>query len=669
MSKPTKNSTDAGDATLKKDAQETLAGILLRSQTLLPTAQADNDIAEVLLRHHLISLTQLQNAREIQIRTGERLEKVLLTASVVDRETLYHVFAETWNIGFVDLLRQPPHGEFTRQFPSAEMAQDGWLPLTEEDGAIMVATRDRPTKERADRVLELYAAAGLSDANRVVFLAATDWGIQETIQALFRYNLMHDAAYGLNERSPALSAEEGLVLWQKVAVALTVGGLVTGCVLNLTLTAALLIMLLSTIFLAVVAFKVLATVLSLFYRSRFVASAASDIPDDELPLYTILVPLHKEANIVRSLISHMHNLDYPQEKLEVLLLIEESDTETIDAVQRAMPPGNIRPILIPDGLPRTKPRACNVGLFFARGEYLVIYDAEDRPEPDQLRKAVAALRSGPDHLVCVQARLNYYNPYDNLLTRLFTIEYSQWFDYMLLGLDRLRLPIPLGGTSNHFRVDRLRELDGWDAFNVAEDADLGLRASATGLSVGIISSTTFEEACERLVPWIHQRTRWTKGYIQTVVVHSRRPFAFARNAGLRGVIGFFLLIFGTPFTYLVSPILWLITAMWICGVPGLSDLESQIPDPLVFVGLLSFIVGNVAVILLNALAVERRRLWMLLPYSLLTPFYWFLHSFAAWRALFQLIRNPSVWEKTPHGLSKTSELEDSPALASVRDGS
>jgi cellulose synthase/poly-beta-1,6-N-acetylglucosamine synthase-like glycosyltransferase len=232
---------------------------------------------------------------------------------------------------------------------------------------------------------------------------------------------------------------------------------------------------------------------------------------------------------------------------------------------------------------------------------------------------------------------------------------------MLPGLDRLGLPIPLGGTSNHFRTDRLRALGGWDAWNVTEDADLGLRASAQGYTVGIIDSTTWEEACSRLRPWVRQRTRWIKGYMQTSLVHSRRPVVFARRAGLRGICGLLLLVAGTPLTFLAAPALWLVSALWLCGVP------LPAPHELGPVELVNLAIGNGAMVALNALAVVRRRLYYLLPFALFAPLYWTLHSFAAWRALVQLVRNPFYWEKTPHGLYEGDEalLAATPALEAL----
>ena len=194
------------------------------------------------------------------------------------------------------------------------------------------------------------------------------------------------------------------------------------------------------------------------------------------------------------MLHNLSQLDYPKSKLDILILLEEDDAETIAAAKAAQPPGNVRFVIVPDQIPKTKPKALNVGLYFARGDYLVIYDAEDQPDPDQLKKAVIAFRDGPKNLACVQSALNYYNAHENALTRMFTLEYSYWFDYLLPGLHRLGLPIPLGGTSNHFRTEVLRSLGAWDPFNVTEDADLGVRASVRGYSVGIINSTTYEEA-------------------------------------------------------------------------------------------------------------------------------------------------------------------------------
>lgn len=623
-----------------------------RSIVNLSDEEEERELVKRLRARNLISNKDLDKAFISQRRNGEKITKVLLTAGFIERQPLHRILADVWGLEFVDLLRMPPKAELARLLPAEEMSRFGWLPLLEEKGSMLVATCNRPTLELRDHLLNLCEEKPeLAQIKEVVFVVTTDWDIQVTIQALFRYNLMHDAAHGLLERTPLLSAKSGLVLWQKIVPPIVGALFLTSVVLFPIYTIVGMVMAFSVLFFASVVFKTMVSVLSISPKMRR-KKISERIPDDELPIYTVLVPLHKEENIVGGLIDHLSTLDYPQEKLEILLLLEENDQGTIDVAKWAHPPENVRIIIVPDGQPRTKPRACNVGLFFSRGEYLVIYDAEDRPERDQLRKAVQAFREGTENLACVQASLNYFNARENILTRLFTLEYSQWFDYMLPGLSRLHLPIPLGGTSNHFRVDSLRKLDGWDAYNVTEDADLGLRASAKGYKVGIIDSTTYEEACSRVRPWIRQRTRWIKGYMQTVLVHSRQPVVFARAAGLRGVFGFVFLIAGTPFTFLAAPVLWLLTILWWSNFGPAVSMMDHIPHTIAFINMIGFLVGNVAMIAVNALAVEKRKLWGLLPYAVLSPLYWMLHSFAAWRALYQLIRNPFHWEKTPHGISK-----------------
>jgi cellulose synthase/poly-beta-1,6-N-acetylglucosamine synthase-like glycosyltransferase len=309
-------------------------------------------------------------------------------------------------------------------------------------------------------------------------------------------------------------------------------------------------------------------------------------------------------------------------------------------------------LVVPDGQPRTKPRACNVGLFFAKGQFLVIYDAEDRPDPDQIKKAVVAFQKGDDNLVCVQAALNYFNATENFLTRMFTLEYSYWFDYMLHGLARLGFPIPLGGTSNHFRTDLLRDLGGWDPFNVTEDADLGIRAAARGYKVGVINSTTYEEANNRYRNWIRQRSRWIKGYMQTTLVYLRNPPRFIRQVGVKNALGFAMLVGGTPVTFLATLPMWLLFIAWLAfSLP----LDALYPPLLLKIGLFNLIAGNVLMVGVNMLGVFRRKNYGLGLFALANPFYWMLHSFAAYKALYQLFVCPFYWEKTDHGLSDQTD--------------
>ena len=301
---------------------------------------------------------------------------------------------------------------------------------------------------------------------------------------------------------------------------------------------------------------------------------------------------------------------------------------------------------IPVSRPRTKPKACNVGLAGTDADYLVIYDAEDRPEPDQLKKAAVAFRRVPHDVACIQAKLNFYNPDRNLITRCFTAEYAMWFDLCLPGLDYLRAPIPLGGTSNHFRLEVLREVKGWDEYNVTEDCDLGLRLFSQGWRTRILDATTWEQACPDVRYWIPQRSRWVKGYVQTYLVHMRSPLRLLRRIGLTNWLHFHLLIGGTPLCQLVNPIYWLLALLWLLVRP--VGLDAYFPGPIFAMAAVCLFAGNFVFAYTCGIACVRRGLGHLTKYALAMPFYWALMSVAAWKGTLQLFTRPHHWEKTKH---------------------
>jgi glycosyltransferase XagB len=383
--------------------------------------------------------------------------------------------------------------------------------------------------------------------------------------------------------------------------------------------------------------------------------------EEDLPVYTVLVPLHREAKILPVLVERLKLIDYPPAKLEIFLLIELDDEETQAAVRSCSLPEHIRPAMMPAGQPRTKPRALNVGLHEAIGEYIVIYDAEDRPEPDQLRKAVAAFRALPGDVVCVQGRLNFYNRYQSLLTRMFAVEYAVLFEQLLPGLAQAGVSrhgafLPLGGTSNHFRVKVLKEVGGWDPFNVTEDCDLGMRIGRAGLRVAMLDSVTWEEAVTRIKPWIKQRSRWVKGFIQTYFVHMREPVLLWKQVGPRAFIDFQMLVGGNCLVLLLNPIMWMLTAVYMGskGTPLGDFIETIFPAPLYYPALMSMMVGNFIFFYGNAYVCVRHNLLDLTRYTMLSPLYWILMSIGAWAGVVSLIRNPFYWAKTEHGVSLSS---------------
>lgn len=375
---------------------------------------------------------------------------------------------------------------------------------------------------------------------------------------------------------------------------------------------------------------------------------ARAVPDAELPVYTVLVPAYREPSVIGALMAHLDALEYPREKLEVILLLEPDDTETIDAARAALDGDHVRILVVPESMPKTKPKACNVGLEHATGEFVTIYDAEDVPDPLQLRRAVVALRRLGHDYVCLQAELGYFNTDQNRITRWFALEYATWFRSLLPGLVALRMPIPLGGTSNHFRTHQLRELGAWDPYNVTEDADLGIRLSRAGYRVGVLQSITLEEANSDFINWIKQRSRWYKGYLMTWLVHLRSPRRTVRQLGWRGLLCLNLFVGGTPLAALLNAALWATTVLWFLAEPAV--MEQIFIPPYYYLGVFCLVVGNAAVIYLNVLSVRTMDRPDLLMTALLSPGYWAMMSLAGAKAAWQLVFNPSYWEKTTHGL-------------------
>lgn len=369
------------------------------------------------------------------------------------------------------------------------------------------------------------------------------------------------------------------------------------------------------------------------------------------PSYTILCPLYKEALVVPQFIGAMQKIDYPKKSLKVLLLLESNDTETITAIRSMNLPHFFTIVVVPHSLPKTKPKACNYGLLQATGEYCVIYDAEDIPDPLQLKKAVIAFERAPLSTACVQAKLNYYNWNQNLLTRLFTLEYSLWFNLILTGLQSIKAPIPLGGTSNHFRTAVLRDLGGWDPFNVTEDADLGIRLSKRGLTTVILDSTTYEEANSALGNWLRQRSRWIKGYIQTYLVHMRDLRELGKNGHRVDMLTFQLVIGGKIVSMLVNPTLWVMTVGYFVLRNEIGGyIESLYLTPIFYIGAFALIVGNFLYLYYYMIGALRQGRPELAVFTAFVPLYWLMMSVAAGLAMYDLIVRPFHWHKTKHGL-------------------
>ncbi len=383
-----------------------------------------------------------------------------------------------------------------------------------------------------------------------------------------------------------------------------------------------------------------------------VSDEGQDPTDRALPVYSILVPLYREAAVVPHLVEALKALDYPAEKLDIKLVVEQDDLETRAAIAAFTLPAFIEEIAVPAIGPRTKPKAMGLALAFTRGSFICIFDAEDHPEPDQLRRALAAFRKD-GKVGCVQARLCVDNGDESWISGQFAAEYRAQFDVLLPILSALDLPILLGGTSNHFRRDALETVGGWDPFNVTEDADLGIRLARAGWQTRIIEASTFEEAPITWKAWLGQRTRWMKGWAQTLLVHARAPRLLVRDIGLRATLVLLLLTVG-PFAAALTHPLFLglflhDLANGTIGLPCETWLEVTV-SAMSYSTLLTGLLGSGL-----AVATGMRRRGQKLEWRIICtiPFYWLLASIATCNALVDLLWRPFYWKKTEHGVSRT----------------
>ncbi len=630
-------------------------------------------LGEVLVDSGLITPKQLRAAVKQQEREGGLLGRHLILNGVVDRREMFGALAKAWDAPMVDLVAEPPDEHFFDDYEPRRLLDTGWIPWRWEGNTLVVATAVPPTVELLEQVVREFPCSDIK------VRTTTDWDVSQTVSMACRAKLLTSVASELAVNRPEISAKSGVHWWQWGLVFMLFLILAGFFFWNVSVALAVLLTSADIAFAISILFKTLAALRWPFrwaaieaweikvtrerIRRGLPAFWTRELEDDELPIYTILIPAYKEDNVIQKVLMHIDALDYPKSKLDVLILLEEDDVSTLVAARAAKPPEYVRILVVPEGAPQTKPRACNYGLAFARGEFVVIFDAEDRPDPNQLRVAVQAFRKAEFEskyinderpLVCVQASLNYFNADYNLLTRMFAIEYSFWFDAMMPGLDDTGIPLPLGGTSNHFYAERLREIGSWDPYNVTEDADLGLRAYAEGYRVSVIQSTTWEEACSQTKAWIRQRTRWIKGYLITTAVNTRHPARFYRETGFAGTIGLFGLILGTPVAFLLYPIAM---GFFLFTYIGVQFVNLDLPPWVLLFGVMTMIFGNIMLIVASGVTAYTRYGWRIAVFAVFAPVYWFLHAFAAWRALFQLIRNPFIWEKTPHGLTDDYEID------------
>jgi glycosyltransferase XagB len=458
--------------------------------------------------------------------------------------------------------------------------------------------------------------------------------------------LIGDATTMLAKRFSRFSAATRLTSEQVAVATLMAAALVVGALLN---TQALLLVVsvaFSTFFLSLIALRVMC----LLPVDRALGPKPVALADDELPIYSVLVPLFRETSVLNQLVSALRALDYPLGKLDIKLVLEEEDVTMQRAVadMRLTHPFDV--IVAPAGKPQTKPRALNYALNFCRGELVTIYDAEDVPDPGQLRLAAETFTAVPPHIACLQAQLVFFNRNESWLARQFAVEYATLFGVVLPVLGAEELPLPLGGTSNHFRRSLLERIGGWDPFNVTEDADIGMRLARAGFRAGTLPSETQEEANVNYMSWIKQRSRWLKGFLQTWLVHMRSPWRCFRELGPGGFWVLQAMTLGVFLSALLHPLL-LAHALYVFASGHFLDDQSLLSTALAGLNLSVLVLGYAATMLLGKRAIAGMDLDNVRSTLATLPLYWFLMMPAAWLALWDFLVQPHSWRKTTHGHS------------------
>lgn len=612
-------------------------------------AEDIDDFRQFVLGAHLVSQPLFDLALTKAAQTGVSLDALLLKEGLMNEEAYLQHLSKTIGVSYLSpelgdqlQLRLEDIANVHRRFE--------WTYFRTNDGfAIVPFSRHGfgPKKLRAQlqQFINELRSADPSVAEAKFYLVSSHT-LRYQIQKRFSKDLLYAATNALQKSAPQQCAKGGMAAWQVLILVFLSGLGFYGVYEFPTPTFISISIGFSFFFFSLILFRFI-TALNFKAYSRSASPPTNPLARNHpiLPIYTLLVPLYRETTVLPQLIKALEELDYPKAKLDIKLLLEEVDRETIHAVNAMNLPPFFHVVIVPDGQPRTKPKALNYGLLLAEGEFIGIYDAEDIPEPDQLRRALEAFETNPPECAVIQAKLNFYNPKQNWLTKQFTLEYSSLFDGLLPSFLNFSIPLPLGGTSNHFKRHALQIVGAWDPFNVTEDADLGMRFYRHGFHAGMIGSTTFEEPCSSPSSWFYQRTRWLKGWMQTYYVHMRKPFTLLRELGLWKFMGFQLVVGAPIFSALVHP-LFLGVLLW--SVKDETFLTSVQNWPLWGLSLFNLAVGYFATMWLGAQALRFRDQKGFFFTILTLPLYWLMISFATYRALFQLLYAPFYWEKTEH---------------------
>jgi len=603
-------------------------------QTMVPPLRGLGSLASLLVSTDVLSQDNAEAAEAIAQRQGLRIADVLMSNFGIAGLSIAQAYSTMYQTQMVNPCEEFPDPALLDKYGAANAIRSGLLPWRMM-GASTVVLTDKPDQFNRQ-------SKALHDTLGPVRLAITTRDYLERSVLAMRYQSL---SYAAETKVPEHQSSRGwnapTTLRRGLAVVIfLLAGLIAVPIATVSILCALavVVLILSTALKTAAAYKCLGT--------KNDCSPPNAVPA-RLPVISLLIPLFRETEIAQHLLARIREIDYPMELLDVCLVTESDDLTTRKALGKTILPTWMRPVVVPQGTLRTKPRALNFALDFARGSIIGVYDAEDAPAPDQLHIVAAHFANSGPEVACLQGILDYYNDSANWLTRCFTIEYASWFRIVLPGLEKLGLVVPLGGTTLFFRRDILEKLGGWDAHNVTEDADLGVRLARAGYRTELIPTVTQEEANGRFWPWIKQRSRWLKGYAITYAVHMRNPRQLWVDLGPRRFLGVQLLFAGTLSQFVLAPVLW---SFWIIPF-GIAHPLLQVLPPYWFWGLATvFFVTELINFAVAVIALRAAKKTWLIKWALTLQVYFPLAAVAAYKGLSELAWKPYYWDKTTHGV-------------------
>lgn len=621
-----------------------------RSRPILkPPMRDPRLLGRILVDMGAITEDNVRDALDMQQRMDAQLGDIFIAEGMARPDQVQKALAQQHGLAVADLAANPPEPGLANLISAELCLKHSAVPWMQIGSILLVATA------HPDQFAALKEECAQDDLAVLPALALEE-DIRVAIETVHGPELADRAETRV---APHLSCRtmSGNV-WRRAALA---GFLVTSLIWALVLVPWVTVSALSI--LAVVTLG-LTTVLKLAsggtqlvaeWRAPFGPKA--EVTPLRLPRVSVMVPLLHEKEIANVLIRRLSELSYPKALLDVVLVLEAEDQITRETLSRTTLPPWMRVIAVPKGSGlTTKPRALNYALDFCKADIIGIWDAEDAPETDQIEVVVTHFHSAPDDVVCLQGKLDYYNPKDNWIARCFSIEYAAWWRLVMPGLVRLGMVIPLGGTTLFFKRKPLEDLGGWDAHNVTEDADLGLRLARAGYRTELINTVTYEEANCRAWPWIRQRSRWLKGFALTWAVHMRNPVQLWRDLGTYRFIGVQAFYIAALSQFLLAPVFW---GFWLI----LFGFASPFGDWLGTWGMLGFFLTCEAVnIGLHLFAVRRPQHRHLMKWTPIMSIYFIMACVGIYKAMYELIGQPFFWDKTQHGVSTPETFQGPPNI-------